>query len=181
MKGFGKVFLVSVVIVLVFSLLSGTTFAQEKNVLDVLKGTKDISIFLKALELANLTDTLAEGEAVTVFVPTDDVAGDLKSAIDKGDMDMVYNIVSLHIISTESLTAKELAEAGDVWTDGGTITVKQEGKDIIINDTIKIVKADIKAKNGIIHFINGIILPVEEVVEEEISGEEEVTEEESGG
>lgn len=182
MKGFSKIFLVSIIVVLVTSLLSVTAFAQTKSVLDTLKEAKNVSVFLKAVEMADLSSTLAEGEAVTVLVPTDDVADDLKSAIDEGDTDKVYSIVSLHIISTESLTAKALADAGEVWTDGGTITVKQEGKDTVINDTIKIVKADVKAKNGIIHFIDGVILPAEEVTEEEIFEEEleEEVEEESG-
>lgn len=178
MKGFSKIFLVSIVVVLVTSLLSVTAFAQTKSVLDTLKEAKNVSVFLKAVEMADLSSTLAEGEAVTVLVPTDDVADDLKSAIDEGDTDKVYSIVSLHIISTESLTAKALVDAREVWTDGGTITVKQEGKDTVISDTIKIVKA----KNGIIHFIDGVILPAEEVTEEEIFEEEleEEVEEESG-
>ncbi len=181
MKGFGKIFSGSIVMVLMISLLSEIAFAQTKNILDVLKETKNVSVFLKAIEMTDLSGTLAEGETVTVLVPTDDVADDLKSAIDEGDADKVYSIVSLHIISTESLTVKDLADAGEVWTDGGTITVKQEAKDTVINDTIKIVKADVKAKNGIIHFIDGVILPAEEVTEEEFFEEEleEEVEEES--
>lgn len=165
-----------VVLVLVVSLFSRVAFAQTKNVLDTLKEQKNVSVFLKAIEVADVISTLTEGEAVTVLVPTDDVADDLKSAIDEGDTDKVYSIVSCHIISTESLTAKDLVEAEEVYTDGGMITVKQEGKDIIINDTIKIVKADIKANNGVIHLIDGVILPEEETIEEEFI-EEEIEEE----
>ncbi|HHV80262.1 MAG TPA: fasciclin domain-containing protein [bacterium] len=178
MKGFKRLFFLSMLLVLVVSLFSGVTFAQDKNVLDTLKGENTASIFLEAVEMANLTDILTEGEGVTVLVPTDDVADDLKAAMDEGDTDKIYSIVSCHIISSEILTASDLSSAGEVYTDGGMITVKQEDNDIIINDTIKIVKADIKAKNGIIHLIDGVILPQEEEVEEIF--EEEPVEEEAG-
>ncbi|MBC7321387.1 fasciclin domain-containing protein [bacterium] len=173
-----KVFLVNLVIVLVTSLILNSALAQNKNVLDTLKGQKNCSVFLKAVEMAELTETLTGEGPVTVLVPTDDVAEDLKSAVDEGDTDKVYSIVSCHIISTEGLSANELAESGEVYTDGGTITVKKEGKDIIINDTIKITKADIKASNGIIHLINGVIMPAEEEAFEEETFEEESEEEE---
>ncbi|HRR91974.1 MAG TPA: hypothetical protein P5253_06855, partial [bacterium] len=77
MKGFKRLFFLSMLLVLVVSLFSGVTFAQDKNVLDTLKGENTASIFLEAVEMANLTDILTEGEGVTVLVPTDDVADDL--------------------------------------------------------------------------------------------------------
>lgn len=174
-----KVFLVSLVVFLTATLILNSALAQNKNVLDTLKGQKNCSVFLKAVEMAELTETLTGEGPITVLVPTDDVAEDLKSAIDEGDTDKVYSIVSCHIISTEGLSASNLAESGEVYTDGGTITVKKEGKDIIINDTIKITKADIKASNGIIHLINGVIMPAEEETFEEETLEEEGEEEES--
>lgn len=173
-----KVSLVSLVAVLITSLILNSALAQTKNVLDTLKGQKNCSVFLKAVEMAELTETLTGEGPITVLVPTDDAAGDLKSAIDAGDTDTVYKIVSCHIISLEALSANNLVESGEVYTDGGTITVKKEGKDIIINDSIKITKADIKASNGIIHLINGVIMPPEEEVSEEEFFEEEVEEEE---
>ncbi len=178
MRKIVKVSLVGLVVVLVTSLILNSVFAQTKNVLDTLKGQKNCSIFLKAVEMAELTETLTGEGPITVLVPTDDVAGDLKSAIDAGDTDTVYKIVSCHIISLEALSANKLVETEEVYTDGGTITIKKEGKDIIINDTIKITKADIKASNGIIHLINGVIIPPEEETLEEELLEEEVEEEE---
>jgi len=178
MKRLSKVFLVSFAMLLCASLVLNTASAQTKNVLDTLKAQKNLSIFLKAVEMADLTDTLTGEGPITVLVPQDESASELKSAIDEGDTDKVYNIVSCHIISTEELTASQLVESGEVYTDGGMITVKKEGKDVIINDTIKIVKADIKASNGIIHIIDGVIMPpegeaVEELIEEEATEEEE--------
>lgn len=167
------------VVSLVVSLVLNSASAQSKNVLDTLKGQKNCSIFLKAVEIAGLTDTLTGEGPITVLVPTDDAAEDLKSAIDEGDTDKVYSIVSCHIISTEGLSANDLVESGEVYTDGGTISVKEEGKDVIINDTIKITKTDIKASNGIIHLINGVIMPSEEVSGEELFEEETTEEEES--
>lgn len=179
MRRITKVFLAGLVVVLVTSLIFNSAFAQAKNVLDTLKGQKNCSTFLKAVEMAELTETLTGEGPITVLVPTDDVAEDLKSAIDAGDMDTIYKIVSCHIISLEAMSADNLVENGEVYTDGGTITVKKEGKDIIINDTIKITKADIKASNGIIHLINGVIMPPEEATEEEAEEEAEEEEESS--
>ncbi|MGC8971333.1 MAG: fasciclin domain-containing protein [bacterium] len=179
MNRFFKMFGIILIVSLAFSLVLNSASAQNKNVLDTLKGQKNCSIFLKAVEIAELTDTLTGEGPITVLVPTDDVAKDLKSAIDEGDKDKVYSIVSCHIISTEELSANNLVENGEVYTDGGTISVKKEGKDIIINDTIKITKADIKASNGIIHLINGVIMPSEEVFGEELFEEETTEEEES--
>ncbi|MCX7795884.1 MAG: fasciclin domain-containing protein [bacterium] len=168
-----RVFLVSLVTVLVTSLILNSALAQTRNVLDTLKAQKNCSIFLKAVQMAELTDTLTDEGPVTVLVPTDDAAADLKSAIDAGNIDNIYRIVSCHIISMEALSANKLVESGEVYTDGGTITVKKVGKDIIINDTIKITKADIKASNGIIHLINGVIIPPEETYEEFFEEESE--------
>lgn len=174
MRRIAKVFLVGLVVILAVSLILNSAFAQTKNVLDTLKGQKNCSTFLKAVEMAELTEILTGEGPITVLVPTDDVAKDLKSAIDARDIDTIYKIVSCHIISLEGMSAKDLLESGEVYTDGGIITVKREGKDIIINDTIKITKADIKASNGIIHLINGVIIPPEEeFLEEELWEEEE--------
>lgn len=46
------------VVSLVVSLVLNSASAQSKNVLDTLKGQKNCSVFLKAVEIAGLTDTL---------------------------------------------------------------------------------------------------------------------------
>jgi uncharacterized surface protein with fasciclin (FAS1) repeats len=42
--------------------------------------------------------------------------------------------------------------------EGSAIDVKVAGKEVMINDA-KVLKADVKASNGIIHVIDKVILP----------------------
>ncbi|MEP6953304.1 MAG: fasciclin domain-containing protein [Solirubrobacteraceae bacterium] len=43
--------------------------------------------------------------------------------------------------------------------NGARVRIKVKGSSVYLNSTRKVLKTDVKASNGIIHVINGVLLP----------------------
>ena len=43
--------------------------------------------------------------------------------------------------------------------NGARVRIKVKGGSVYLNSTRKVIKTDVKASNGIIHVINGVLLP----------------------
>jgi uncharacterized surface protein with fasciclin (FAS1) repeats len=67
-------------------------------------------------------------------------------------------LLTYHVVSgkVKAKKAKKLESAEPV--SGGSLKLSVKDKDLFINNT-KVVKADIKALNGIIHVIDGVLIP----------------------
>ena len=117
-----------------------------------------------ALEAAGLVETLsAEGE-YTVFAPTDDAfaalpEGTVESLLEDPEGELT-NILLYHVVEgiVPAETVVTLESATTLYGEDVTITVTEEG-DVFLNDTVQVIITDIEASNGIIHVIDGVLLP----------------------
>ena len=98
----------------------------------------------------------------TVFAPTDTGFTDFDATIGE---DAIANILLGHVISGNYILSGDL-EDGDVSTLNGdiSIAIDDTSGDAMVqgnsnNDGISIISVDIKAINGVIHAIDGVILP----------------------
>ena len=136
---------------------------SQKNVVQVAIGSKDHTTLVKAIQAAGLVDALSNAGPFTVFAPTNAAfdklpAGTVESLLKaekKEDLtDILQYHVSLGVFKTESFTDGQVI--GQV--NGGNITITKKDGKFIVNG-IATILASIPAANGIIHVIDGVLLP----------------------
>ena len=136
---------------------------SQKNVVQVAIGSKDHTTLVKAVQAADLVNVLSTTGPFTVFAPTNAAfdklpAGTVEGLLqpDKKDnlADILQYHVSIGVFKTEMLTDGMVI--GQV--NGGNITISKKDGKLMVNGTASII-ASIPASNGIIHVIDGVLLP----------------------
>lgn len=137
--------------------------ASQKNVVQIAVGSKDHTTLVTAVKAAELVDVLSNAGPFTVFAPTNaafdklpsgTVAGLLKPEKKDDLADILQYHVSVGVYKPEQL--QDGQTLGQV--NGGNITISKKDGKIIVNGTATVV-ASIPASNGIIHVIDGVLLP----------------------
>ncbi len=128
---------------------------------------------LAAVEAAGLTETLLGPGPFTVFAPTDEAFAAALAAMDMtaetvlADTDLLTSVLTYHVIGGRAATSTVLSQVllpeGETTltlttVQGGDLTLTFDGG-VVINGTVNVVAADVPASNGIIHVIDGVLLP----------------------
>ena len=136
---------------------------SAKNVVQVAMGSKDHTTLVAAVKAAELVDALSNAGPFTVFAPTNaafdklpagTVDGLLKPEKKDDLVDILQYHVSVGVYKLESL--QDGQSLGQV--NGGNITITKKDGKTFVNGTAQII-ASIPASNGIIHVIDGVLLP----------------------
>lgn len=137
--------------------------ASQKNVVQIAVGSKDHTTLVTAVKAAELVDALSNAGPFTVFAPTNaafaklpagTVEGLLKPEKKNDLIDILQYHVSVGVYKAESLQDGQVL--GQV--NGGNVTVSKKDGKIMLNGTATVV-ASIPAANGIVHVIDGVLLP----------------------
>jgi uncharacterized surface protein with fasciclin (FAS1) repeats len=165
---------------------TGIAQAQSEptqNIVEIAAGNDDLSTLVAAVTAAELAETLSGPGPFTVFAPTNAAfeklpAGTVEKLLEdpKGDL---TKILQLHVISGEVDSTAAIAAAGtNVETLGGPVAVALDGETLTVGGA-KVVTADIKATNGVIHLIDAVITEpaAAEAAAEETATTEAVAEE----
>lgn len=143
--------------------LTTTAKAQSKDIVDLAVGNDNLKTLVAAVKAAGLVDVLKGDGPFTVFAPTDAAF----AALPKGTLDMLlkpenksklvavltYHVVSGKVMSTDLSNGQKAATV-----QGEKVSVSISGGTVKINDA-KVIAADVKAKNGVVHVIDKVILP----------------------
>lgn len=125
------------------------------DIVDVLSANTKLDVLVKALVSTNLISTLRSSGPYTLFAPTDDAF----SAYDMNEqltIDILLNhIVPITMNSIELLPIQRV----DTLLDE-ELLIEVEDDIITVNNSAEIVITDLIAKNGIIHIIDDVILPI---------------------
>lgn len=136
---------------------------SQKDVVKVAVGSKDHTTLVAALKQADLVTSLSNAGPFTVFAPTN-AAFD---ALSKGTVDDLMkpekkedlqNILQYHVLLS-AMKAESFQDGqtlGMVNGDNVTVSVK-DGK-VTLNNSVHII-ASIQASNGIVHVVDGVLLP----------------------
>ena len=136
---------------------------SQKNVVQVAIGSKDHTTLVAAVKAAELVDVLSNAGPFTVFAPTNAAfdklpAGTVDNLLKpekKEDLtDILQYHVSVGVFKADMLTDGEVI--GQV--NGGNITITKKDGKLMVNGTSTII-ASIPASNGMIHVIDGVLLP----------------------
>ena len=136
---------------------------SAKDVVKVAVSSKDHTTLVAALKQADLVTALSNAGPFTVFAPTNAAfdklpAGTVEGLMKDDKKEDLQNILQYHVtlsaLSAESFTDGQVL--GMVNGDNVTVSVK-DGK-VMLNNSATIV-ASIRASNGMVHVIDGVLLP----------------------
>jgi len=113
-----------------------------------------------AVKAAGLEDVLNGEGPFTVFAPTDEAfaklpAGTVESLLK--DPAALKSILLYHVVSGEVMAA-DVVKLTEAATVNGQMVAIDATKGVRVNGA-NVVKADVKASNGVIHVIDTVLLP----------------------
>ncbi|WP_420644619.1 fasciclin domain-containing protein [Candidatus Leptofilum sp.] len=159
------------VIHVVDAVLLPPSMTAEEEMMDDLPSIAEIAVedgrfttLVAALTAADLVGTLSGEGDFTVFAPTDDAfaalpEGTVESLLEDPTGDLT-DILLYHVVEG-AVAAETVVTLESATTLNGadvTITVTEDGE-VFLNDTVQVIITDIQASNGIIHVIDGVLLP----------------------
>lgn len=135
--------------------------AATANIIDTATANGNFKTLLAAVEAAGLTATLKGPGPFTVFAPTDAAFAALPAGTVDGllkDPAKLKDILLYHVVSGQVLAADaaKLTEAKTV--QGASLPIVASGGTVTVGGA-KVVTADVKASNGVIHVIDKVLLP----------------------
>ena len=159
--------------ILSFLLVGASLNLKAENIVNVASNAGNFNTLLKAAVEADLANTLSEDGPFTVFAPTDSAFEKLPdeviiSLLKKENKDKLVNILKFHVISG-SYPSDKLPLLPLKTLNGQDVNFKVDNGDIFINGA-KVLKANIKASNGIIHVIDGVLTPPKSITEASAKG-----------
>lgn len=132
------------------------------NIVNVASEAGGFSTLLAAATAAGLVDTLTGPGPLTVFAPTDEAFAALGTTVDDllkpENKDKLVAILTYHVVPGKVLAA-DLSSGKVATVEGSTLAVKVKKGTVTLNKTVKVVKTDIDATNGVIHVIDGVLMP----------------------
>ncbi|MBN1964965.1 MAG: fasciclin domain-containing protein [Anaerolineae bacterium] len=146
-----------------FQLFAETT--GTLNLAEVAVGAGSFTTLVAALDAAGLVDTIATGGPFTVFAPTDEAfAAALEtlgiSAEDLlADTETLTSILLYHVVEGEAYAADVVGLDSVTTLQGSAISISADDMGVYLNDTVQVIATDILASNGVIHVIDGVLLP----------------------
>ena len=144
---------------------------ETMSIAEIAAGNEQFSTLVTALDAAGLVDTFAGEGEFTVFAPTNDAfamleAGTVESLLEDPS-GALTDILAYHVVEG-ALYAEDVVGLDAAPTLLGkdiAITVSEDGE-VFLNETVQVVVTDIEAANGVIHVIDGVLLPPEEMSSE---------------
>ncbi|MEM1013329.1 MAG: fasciclin domain-containing protein [Planctomycetota bacterium] len=118
-----------------------------------------------ALEAAELIETLQGDGPFTVFAPLDEAfaklpSGTVETLLQPENQDQLRDVLLYHVVAGQTLMAADVVNADEAETaQGEAIAIAIEDGKVILNGSVAVVKTDIKATNGVIHVLDGVLLP----------------------
>ncbi|MEO0375098.1 MAG: fasciclin domain-containing protein [Cyanobacteria bacterium P01_A01_bin.17] len=131
------------------------------DIVDVAAGNPDFSTLVQAVQAAELVDALKSEGPLTVFAPTNAAfaalpEGALDALLLPENRDLLTQVLQYHVVSGE--VASSDLETGSVTTLNGDLAVEVSPEGVAVNDA-SVVQADVDASNGVVHAIDGVLIP----------------------
>jgi len=162
--------------VLLFAFVSSmTVFSQGKDVVDIAIGSPDHTTLVTAVKAADLVTTLKGKGPFTVFAPTNEAfnklpEGTVANLLKPENKAKLAKILTYHVVKGNLDAAAVMAaiKAGNgkvvlTTVSGGKLTASLDMGKVKLTDesgnSAYVTVADLKGSNGVVHVIDGVLLP----------------------
>ncbi len=156
--------------------MANDTTTDAGSIVEVAQSTPELSTLVSAVKAANLGETLSAPGPYTVFAPTNAAFEKVPQAtrdelMSPAGQEQLANILTYHVAQGETtaqalLAAIEGAGEGGYTLEtvnGGMVTAMLDGENVVLRDaagnTATVVRTDVDASNGIVHVIDGVLMP----------------------
>ena len=147
----------------VIHVIDSVILPVEKTIPAVAKEAKQFKTLLAAVDAAGLKSTLMGEGPFTVFAPTDEAfaaLGDktIRELLKPANREQLTAILTYHVVPGR-VYADQVVKLDKASTVQGTdVSVRVRDGRVTIDDA-QVVKTDIEASNGVIHVIDGVLIP----------------------
>jgi uncharacterized surface protein with fasciclin (FAS1) repeats len=134
----------------------------DKDIVETAVAAGTFKTLATALTAAGLIETLKGPGPFTVFAPTDAAFAKLPPAALKAllaDKAKLTAVLTYHVVPGTVLAAQVVGLTEATTVQGGKIAIKVVGGKVKLNGTSTVTSTDIKAKNGVIHVIDTVLMP----------------------
>merc|ERR1719506_924294 len=140
---------------------------KKQNIVQLAEHTADLSTLVSALVAADLADTLSSARNFTVFAPTNEAfkalpPGTLDSLMKPENKAKLADILKYHVLPEQVLSTQLKSSQVVKTVEGKSVTVTKSGGKVRVgspSDLKNVIAADNLASNGVVHIIDGVLLP----------------------
>ena len=148
---------------LTVSAASAQAQQSKRDIVDTAVAAGSFGTLAKALQAADLVDTLKGSGPFTVFAPTDEAfaklpASTLQDLLKPENKTKLQRILTYHVVPGRVFASDVAKLRSSKAVSGDTIHVEAKGGAVKV-DEANVIKTDIEASNGVIHVIDAVILP----------------------
>lgn len=136
---------------------------EEQNIVQLAMSQDDLSTLVKALQAAELVETLEGDGPFTVFAPTNEAfaalpEGTLDELLKPENKDQLSAVLTYHVIPQETMSSS-LSDGQSIATVEGeeAKVMMQDGK--VMVEGAEVTQPDVKASNGVVHIVSSVMLP----------------------
>lgn len=130
------------------------------DIIETVVNAGNFTTLVKAIESADLVEILKSEGSYTVFAPTDEAFSKLpQESLNQllQDIPKLKRILTYHVVFGD-VREEDLKQIEEAATVEGSIVAIDTSNGIKVND-LNILQTDIIADNGVIHVIDGILIP----------------------
>ncbi|EPB9463645.1 TPA: fasciclin domain-containing protein [Vibrio diabolicus] len=136
---------------------------MKADIVDVATENGSFNTLVAAVKAADLVDTLKGEGPFTVFAPTDDAFaklpdGTVDMLLMPENKDKLVSILTYHVVPGKVMAADVVKLDKAATVQGQDVMIKTMGDKVMVNDA-NVMATDVKAKNGVIHVIDTVIMP----------------------
>ncbi|MBA6231608.1 MULTISPECIES: fasciclin domain-containing protein [unclassified Colwellia] len=136
---------------------------MKKDIVDVAAANGSFNTLVAAVKAGGLVETLKGDGPFTVFAPTDEAfaklpKGTLEMLLKPENKDKLVDILTYHVVSGKVMSTDVVKVTSAPTIQGKMLMVKVIDGNVMINKA-KIIMADVKASNGVIHVIDTVLIP----------------------
>lgn len=143
-----------------------STTASEQTILEIAAGNPDFSSLVAAVQAAGLEDLFnyCGDQPVTVLAPTNAAFAAALDALDltfeelAANTALLRNVLLYHVVPGEAPASAVVTLTKVKAYNGQDITI-DASSGVTLNGTVDVVATDIQACNGIIHVLDGVLVP----------------------
>ncbi|MFO1355374.1 MAG: fasciclin domain-containing protein [Gammaproteobacteria bacterium] len=135
----------------------------SRDIVDTAIAGGSFKTLVRALQAADLVEALRGKGPYTVFAPTDEAfsalpAGTLENLLKPENKERLKSVLLYHVVSGRVLSRDIKGEVRPQTLAGSTLDIKPASGGVAVNDAT-VTSADIMASNGVIHVVDGVLLP----------------------
>ncbi len=154
-----KIYLITNILIMIF--IPSVTFG---NVIDKLNEIGKFTKLNETLVKSGLNENLKSNGPFTVFAPLDDAFAAISAKtyyglLSEDNKDKLIKILGRHVFSKKITSSEINGEINLKAINGEKIKIKKVNGVVYINEA-EVVTADVEVSNGVIHFINRVLQPL---------------------